>query len=201
MKPFKIRRYLDISPAFVAFLCAYFYFDPAQTFFLFLLAATLHESGHLLALRCMHAQIHKISLQLSGAVICTQSLPYSREFLAAAAGPAVNALCTGVFLHHNPRFALINLLLLFYNLLPFYPMDGGRMLRAMLRLLLAQRAADIVEHLVAAVGFLSLAAFSCYLTVVWHAGLWPMLFCALLLLRCAGTVLPAQHFMRRKRVQ
>ena len=59
MKQFRIRRYLEVSPAFVALLCAYFYFDPAQTFLPFLFAMTLHEAGHLLALRCMRAQVHK----------------------------------------------------------------------------------------------------------------------------------------------
>lgn len=29
-----------------------------------------------------------------------------------------------------PRFALVNFCLLAYNLLPFYPLDGGRLLRA-----------------------------------------------------------------------
>lgn len=191
MKQFRIRRYLDVSPAFVALLCAYFYFDPAQTFLPFLFAMTLHEAGHLLALRCMRAQVHKISFHLSGAVIHTQTLSYQKELLAAAAGPAVNALCTAVFLHRDPRFALVNLLLLGYNLLPFYPMDGGRVLRALLHLLLPDAAATIVERMIVIAGLLSLAAFSCYLTCVWHAGLWPVILCGLLLLRVAGTIFPA----------
>ena len=33
MKQYRILECLDVSPAFVALLCAYFYFDPAQTFF------------------------------------------------------------------------------------------------------------------------------------------------------------------------
>lgn len=190
MKQFRIRRYFEVSPACVALLCAYFYFDPAQTFLPFLFAVTLHEAGHLLALRCMHAQLHKISFHLSGAIIHTQALSYQKELLAAAAGPAVNVLCSAVFLHHDPRFALVNLLLLGYNLLPFYPMDGGRMLRALLHLLLPDGMAMVTERVIVVAGLLSLTAFSCYLTCIWHAGLWPVILCALLLLRVAGTVIP-----------
>ena len=144
----KIRKYLEVSPAFVALLCAYFYFDPAETFLPFLLAVTLHEAGHLLALRCMRVQVHKVSFQLTGAVIHTQPLRYPQEGLAAAAGPLVNLLCTLVFLHKNPAFALVNLLLLFFNLLPLYPLDGGRILRALLHILLNDAAACIAEKLI-----------------------------------------------------
>ena len=36
-------------------------------------------------------------------------------------------------------------------------------------------------------------AFSCYLTCFWHAGLWPVLVCACLLLRVSGTILPEKN--------
>lgn len=188
MKLLKFTKYLDISPAFIGFFCAYFYFDPAQTFWPFLFSAALHEAGHLLALRCMRVRIHKLHLGLTGAVLYTQPLAYSRELLAAAAGPAVNAACTLTFLHAWPHFALISLLLLFYNLFPLYPLDGGRILRAALHLLLPDNAAALAEKILA-VGFLAaLTAAACYLTCVWHAGLWPVVLCALLLLRVGGMV-------------
>lgn len=192
MKQYRILECLDVSPAFVALLCAYFYFDPAQTFFPFLFAVTLHEAGHLLALRLMGARVHKISFHIAGAVIHTQPLRYSMELLAAAAGPLTNGICAAVFLHRYPRFALIHLLLLFYNLLPFYPLDGGRILRALLHLLLNEPVATVIEKIIASVTLLLLVAFSCYLTCVWHAGLWPVLICALLLVRVAGTILPVR---------
>lgn len=186
----RIRKYLEVSPAFVALLCAYFYFDPAKTFFPFLLAVTLHEAGHLLALRGMHAQVHKVSFQLTGAVIHTQPLRYPQELLAAAAGPTVNLLCTLFFLHKNPAFALVNLLLLLFNLLPLYPLDGGRIVRALVHMLLNDTAARIVEKLVTTVCLAAVAACAVYLTCVWHAGPWPIIVCVLLILRAVETSLP-----------
>lgn len=194
----KIRKYLEVSPAFVALLCAYFYFDPAETFLPFLLAVTLHEAGHLLALRCMRVQVHKVSFQLTGAVIHTQPLRYPQEGLAAAAGPLVNLLCTLVFLHKNPAFALVNLLLLFFNLLPLYPLDGGRILRALLHMLLNDAAACIAEKLISGVCLTAVAACAVYLTCVWHAGPWPILLCVLLILRAVETSLPPSG--RRARI-
>lgn len=191
----KIRKYLEVSPAFVALLCAYFYFDPAGTFLPFLCAVTLHEAGHLLALRCMGAQVHKISFQLTGAIIRTQPLRYPQELWAAAAGPAVNLLCTLVFLHKSPAFALVNLLLLFFNLLPLYPLDGGRILRALLHMLLSDGAARIVERIISTACLAAAAACAAYLTCIWHAGPWPIFLCVLLILRALDTSLP---FHRRR---
>lgn len=193
MKLLKFTEYLDVSPAFLGFFCAYFYFDPAQTFWAFFLSAALHEAGHLIALRCMRVRIHKLRLGLTGAVLYTPPLAYGRELLAAAAGPAVNAVCTLAFLHAWPRFALVNLLLLFYNLLPLYPLDGGRILRAALHLLLPDNAAVLVEKILAAVVLAAITAAACCLTCVWHAGLWPVILCALLLLRVTGTVFPPRR--------
>lgn len=191
-----ILRRIEISPAFVALLCAWFYFDPAGTFLPFLCAATCHEAGHLLLLRLFHVRIHSLCLGLSGAVLRTEPLRYSRELLVAAAGPAVNFCLLLLCARSAPRFALVNFSLLCYNLLPFYPLDGGRVLRALLHLLLTDRAASIVERLICGICMAGLLALSCYLTCVWHAGLWPVLVCALLLLRISGTVLPEHDFFR-----
>lgn len=184
------RCSLEVTPAFAAFLCAYYYFDPAQTFSSFLGAVTLHEAGHLLMLRLFCARIHKLRLAASGAVIETEPLSYCKEIAVAAAGPAMNGLMLFLLARQKPMFALVNFCLLAYNLLPFYPLDGGRILRAVLHLLLPERAAGVLERVIEAVCLALLMASSCYLTCVWHAGLWPVLVCGLLLVRVTGTILP-----------
>ena len=184
---------LDFTPAFAVFLCAYYYFDPAHTFAPFLAAVTLHEAGHLIMLRLLHVRVHKLRLALSGAVIETDLLAYRKEIAVAAAGPLVNGIALLLLSEKAPLFALVNLCLLAYNLLPFYPLDGGRILRALLHLLLNDRVARALERSIAAVCLLLLIAFSCYLTCFWHAGLWPVLVCGCLLLRVSGTILPEKN--------
>jgi Zn-dependent protease len=190
----RLKGKIELKPAFVAFMCAYFYFDPAGTFFPFLLAIAVHEAGHLLALRAMRARIHKLRLDITGAVLETEPLRYSHELIVALAGPAVNFLCVLTCSQKYPLFALVNFCLLFYNLLPFYPLDGGRILRALLHLLLSDRAADGVEKIVCIACGLSLTLFSVYLTCVWHAGLWPVLVCLFLFLRVAESAIPKRRF-------
>ena len=50
MRQFRPTDYIEINPAFVAILCAYYYFDPACTFWPFVSALLFHEAGHLLLL-------------------------------------------------------------------------------------------------------------------------------------------------------
>ena len=132
---------LRIEPGLVALLCAWFYFDPAGTFLPFVCAAALHEAGHLAMLLWLRQPVHSLCLGLQGAVLRTGPLRYRDELLAAAAGPAMNLALLLAFSRTLPRFALVNFCLLAYNLLPFYPLDGGRLLRAVLRTLLPLRAA------------------------------------------------------------
>lgn len=198
MRRWKVLRAVEISPAFIAFLCAYYYFDPAKTFVPFLFSATAHEAGHLLALAILRVRVHKLRLTCSGAVLVTEPMRYSREIVAAAAGPAVNAALLVIFARSDPMIAFVNLLLLAYNLLPFYPLDGGRILRAALHLLFSAGAAEVTEKIVCGGCCLFLLFGAVWLTCVRHAGLWPIIVWALLAVRIAGTVLPDRRIFLRK---
>lgn len=189
-----LPKRIEVSPAFVALLCVYFYFDPAQTFAPFLIAVSAHEMGHLLALVALGTEIRKIHFRLTGAVMITQPVGYWHEFIAAAAGPTVSFALFFAFARRFPTFSLVNFCLFVYNLLPFYPLDGGQMLRALLRLLLPERLAILLEHAISIISLLGLGAIACYLTCVWHAGLWPVAIYAFLLLRIAGTVVPEKTY-------
>lgn len=179
----KQKLQIEIRPAFIAFLCAYYYFDPANSFFPFLFSASAHEAGHLIALLAMHIPVKRFSLTACGAVLETPMLPYWQELIAAAAGPAVNLLLFAVLMRKMPLFSLINFFLFSYNLLPFYPLDGGRILRAVLSMLLPQKSARILEKCITVFGMAALTGFCIYLTCVWHAGLWPVILCAIIIIK------------------
>jgi Zn-dependent protease len=128
-------------------------------YFLSLLA---HELGHALAARAFGIYVHSVELFAFGGV--TRMIGYSRrprdEFLVAAAGPVVTlalAVLFGVpwsvlrFLvpQHLPLVhllttvigyaALFNLILLLFNMLPGYPLDGGRVAQGLLWRLTGRR--------------------------------------------------------------
>lgn len=187
MKLWKHSARIECSPAFVAVLCLLFYLDPGGLFLRILAASALHEAGHLLILRLLGVPILRLRLYMSGAILQTPLLAYRRELLAAAAGPAVNALLFYASVQTRPAFALINFALLVYNLLPFYPLDGGRILRALLRDLLGERLGTWIELAIEALCLALLLCAAIWLTCVLHIGLWPIVVYACLLLRIART--------------
>ena len=201
VKPFKILPKIEVSPLFVLLLCAYFYFDPERTFLPFVLAILTHEGAHLLVLAAFGVPVHKISFALNGAVISARQTGYGKEIFVAAAGPLVNLILLLCFCHTFPRFALMNFCLFLYNLLPFYPLDGGRIIRCLLHLILEEGSARRVETIVRFLGVTILGAGTWYLTCVWHAGLWPVLLFAVLLLRVTGEISPGKKPHKFNRLQ
>jgi len=112
----------------------------------FFVCIVLHELGHATVGRAQGMQIRGITLFLFGGVAELQDEPRSAgaEFLMAIAGPAVSAVLALVFwvaaravtVAEAEIFlfslAEINLIVLVFNLVPAFPLDGGRVLRSAL---------------------------------------------------------------------
>jgi Zn-dependent protease len=120
------------------------------------LCVVLHEFGHALTARLFGIKTKDITLLPIGGVARLESMPEDpkEELLVAIAGPAVNAvisaglftglLFSGFFSQIGDFTALLsnfwlqlliaNITLVFFNLIPAFPMDGGRVLRSVLAL-------------------------------------------------------------------
>lgn len=150
-----------------------------------------HEFGHALTARRYGIEIEEIDLWFLGGVAVMKEEPrtWRHEFMFALAGPAVSVGIAGLFglltvalagvslpaLYALVKYqALVNLIIVAFNLLPAFPLDGGRIARAVIWRQTANkyRATKIATRLgkVFAALFIWIAIISLFSGVI--GGLW-----------------------------
>ena len=145
-----------ITPGFL-FLAAFLFYQSTSSFLVtFLLAAALHEGGHLLAARWRGVPVRALSMTAFGCVLdfVDEALVRDRDLLwIAAAGPLCNLLfallCVTPWVGRWRGAAL-------FNLLPVFPLDGAVLCAGLLKPNVGERRAEQVVLVLS--GGLGLAA-------------------------------------------
>ncbi len=133
---------------------------------------TVHECAHLIAARNRGLSVERISVWPFGAVM-TLSDPFGRggDWITAAAGPAGSAVFAAVLSLSGTLFGArgwldalidVNLVIALLNLLPAYPLDGGRISKTLLCRVLPPNAVRVIL-----LGFTALAAVSAFGVGLW----------------------------------
>jgi Zn-dependent protease len=132
----------------------------------------LHEFGHALACRQVGGQANRIMLWPLGGVAFVQPPARPGALLwSIAAGPLVNVVLVPVtigayvvatvaglglehrdFVHFLGSVAIINIVLLIFNLMPIYPLDGGQILQALLWFVVGRARSLMVSGIIGLVG-------------------------------------------------
>ena len=139
-----------------------------------LCAMAVHELAHIVMMLTCGGQVRRLTLRFADLQIAASGLGYRQELLAALAGPLVNLICGAVFCMQRPSFAAYSLILGIYNLLPVWPLDGGRMLRCALLARLPLAQAEHVSEFISLVSCVVLLLIGVFLTFIRKAGLWPL---------------------------
>ena len=141
-----------ITPGFL-FLATFLLYQSTSSFLVtFLLAAALHEGGHLLAARWRGVPVRALSMTAFGCVLdfVDGALVRDKDLLwIAAAGPLCNLLfallCVTPWVGRWRGAALFgaeHLLLALFNLLPVFPLDGAVLCAGLLKPKVGERRAE-----------------------------------------------------------
>ncbi|MDQ3624455.1 MAG: M50 family metallopeptidase [Verrucomicrobiota bacterium] len=167
----------------------------------------LHEFGHATACRQVGGQANEIVLWPLGGVAYVAPPPRPGPTLwSIAAGPLVNVVLLPVFyflgmlsrsagweatmpdLHVLLRnAAFINGIILIFNLLPVYPLDGGQILRSLLWFRLGHARSLLVATTIGFVGVAGLVALA-----LWRRDIWIGIIAAFVFANCRGAWMQAR---------
>ena len=163
---------LEIKASFCIYLCMILLLLPLRWVIAILSAAAIHEACHILMLLVFRCKLRSIVLSASGMIISTSSLPPLEQIICAAAGP-VGGLLAGALLYMFPRFAFCAFIQSVYNLLPLYPLDGGRILQGICGML-PDKIGRVLALAVRAATLLALCFVILWLTIHLNVINWPL---------------------------
>ena len=162
----------------LAFLCS------ANKFtFLSLLAAAIHELGHIIAAKLFNIRLCEMNFGLLGARLKTSGslCSYSQEILLCFFGPLFNflsAIIVYVFSKNAGNiseeiefFILSSLILAILNLLPIRTFDGGRILEAVLLYFMPVEKVFFIINLLSFFIIFSLWCVSVYFLLIYTSSL------------------------------
>lgn len=142
------------------FLIFFYFTKQAKTYILIIIFAIIHEFGHLIAGLVLGMKPESINLMPYGLSISFKVIPndYNKKFgrgnlleikkiIVALAGPLTNFFIIliafktrlNVNIFSSLKIIYANLLLMTFNLLPIYPLDGGRILKGILYLIIGKK--------------------------------------------------------------
>ena len=140
-----------------AFLILFYFTRQIEIYWVIMVFAIIHECSHLLAGLILKMKVKNVGLSIEFALtekdynkkVFKSNMIEVKRIIVAIAGPIANLIVIVIMnfinLNNNITNTIIysNFLILIFNLLPIYPLDGGRILKSALSLLVNKRNATI----------------------------------------------------------
>jgi Zn-dependent protease len=174
-----------------------------------------HEFGHQLACRSVGGKTHNIVLwPLGGVAYVSPPQRPGAQLWSIAAGPLVNVILVPVFsilvlaISHlgwhdtHPdayeffrNLWLINLVLLIFNMMPVYPLDGGQILRSLLWFPFGRANSLLAASVIGFVGVAALIGLA-----IWAQSIWLGIIAVFILINCWGGLRQAMALARMTKI-
>ncbi len=180
-----------ISTEFLLVMAAALLIVPIQWLCAWLLAMILHELCHYIALRLCGGRVVAIRIGCRGAIMRAEPLSLSKEAICAYAGP-IGALVIFLVARYVPRTAICTLVFSAYNLLPVFPLDGGRGIGCLLQKALPEDKALQAQQYIEYTVLIGIALTAIYAVFRLGLGIMPAVIAVVLFGRAKGIKIPCK---------
>ena len=149
---------ITIHPLFFIFGLYFAFIGKVFSFIVFTLTAVIHEIGHMFVSEKVGYSLNRIVLMPYGALISgdIEDVSYKDECLISLGGPFIN-ICLALFFvalwwffpdlyPYTDIAVLANVSIALINLIPCYPLDGGRFLLATLSIIISRKKALLIAR-------------------------------------------------------
>ena len=130
---------IKFHPLFALYVFVCIYFNWFNKIFYYVVVVTLHEYGHYFMAKHYGYQMNSIVFSLSGAGITTNNkFAEKHDIIISMCGPIVNLILITITIClwwifplsylYTYDFLIANLVVMLFNLMPIYPLDGGRII-------------------------------------------------------------------------
>ena len=186
---------IEVSPWFYIGLSAAVVLVPFSWLLSWLVAVLTHESFHCAIILLARERIDRIKVGLLGIQMVTGFSKISNEIVSALAGPVGSAVLI-LFARWMPRVALCAFVQAVGNLVPIYPLDGGRVLSGILRGVYpvqGERIATVFQIVV--LGLVSISWF--FMACKWGLGIMALVLPVVLVMKTGKIKIPCkQRYLR-----
>ena len=133
------KNIITVYPEVYAIICIALLLLPLKLAVAWLFSVVFHELSHWLAIKLTGGHVNRISIKFSGIQMHANPLSDLQELICAAAGPIGGLLLFFISYKHIPLLAVFSLLHGLYNLIPLFPLDGGRVVRNLFAVIFKER--------------------------------------------------------------
>lgn len=161
------------------FVVLFYFTKQIEVYGMIMFFAIIHELGHLLAGLLLGMKPKKMEIMPYGVSISFELTPKDynkkikygnqlalKKIIVALAGPITNAIIMIIVLQINMNIwgelmiLYSNLLLILFNLLPIYPLDGGRVIKGILHICFGRMKAEQYSNHISFVALIIITAIS-----------------------------------------
>ena len=161
------------------FFILFYFTKQVESYVVIILFAIIHELGHLIAGLALGMKPESIKLMPYGLSLSFKLIPKDynkkvgegnlleiKKVIVAAAGPFTNILIILIVSHininlfSNIMIIYANFLIMIFNLIPIYPLDGGRILRGIIHMIVGKKEAEKYINIISFITLLIISFFA-----------------------------------------